>query len=154
MTQLYDLEKSLNSTLEMDQVIDMIPEKALAMLTCQAMHLWMFDGGVLRLVSNSGTDATVELGAAQAPGGGYVADMAEEGEPLLIDDPNDDRLMVRNASVTDDSGVLPVTNAILVPLIQDEAEVGVLEAVNKEGGPFDEDDQFFLSSMAETVQRT
>ena len=32
MSQLYDLEKSLNSTLEFDAVIAMIPEKAIAML--------------------------------------------------------------------------------------------------------------------------
>ena len=35
--------------------------------------------------------------------------------------------------------------------MQDEAEVGVLEAVNRVDRPFDEDDQFLLSSMAETV---
>jgi RND family efflux transporter MFP subunit len=46
---------------------------------------------------------------------------------------------------------MPVMNALLVPLMQDEAEVGVLEAINREGRPFDEDDEFFLMSMAETV---
>ena len=48
-------------------------------------------------------------------------------------------------------GIPPVANAIVVPLLQDEAEVGVLEAINKDGRPFDEDDQFFFASMAETV---
>ncbi|MGD0730166.1 MAG: efflux RND transporter periplasmic adaptor subunit [Terracidiphilus sp.] len=150
MSQLYDLEKSLNSTLEFDAVIVMIPEKALAMLPCQAIHLWLFEGTVLRLLSSQGADATVELGMMQAAGEGYVADMAEEGEPLLIDDPDDERLSRRNAAAAG-SDIPPVTNALLVPLIQDEAEVGVLEAINREGHPFDEDDLFFLSSMAETV---
>ena len=58
---------------------------------------------------------------------------------------------MRNAPAEEASGIPPVTNALLVPLIQDEAEVGVLEAINKEDHPFDEDDQFFLTSMAETV---
>lgn len=151
MSQLYDLEKSLHANLEMDTVIQLIPEKALAMLACQAVHLWLFDGGTLRLVSSSGADATVELGMAQAPGEGYVADMGEEGEALLIDDPNDERLILRNSSVDGDDSLAPVTNVMLAPLVQDEAEVGVLEAVNKDGGPFDEDDLFFLTSMAETV---
>lgn len=44
MTQLYDLEKSLNSTLDLDQVTAQIPAKAIAMLPCQAVHLWLFDG--------------------------------------------------------------------------------------------------------------
>jgi RND family efflux transporter MFP subunit len=151
MSQLYDLEKSLNSTLEMDAVMAMVPEKAIAMLPCQAMHLWLFEGQALRLVSSSGVDGTVEPGMTQAAGEGYVGDMAEEGEPLLIDDPEDERLKLRNAQADEESGIAPVTNALLVPLLQDEAEVGVLEAVNREGRPFDEDDMFFLTSMAETV---
>jgi len=151
MSQLYDLEKSLNSTLEFDDVTKMIPEKALAMLDCQAVHLWLFEGEALRLVASQGADATVERGMMQAAGEGYVADMAEEGEPLLIDDAEDERLAQRNAAAEANSEVRLITDVLLVPLMQDEAEVGVLEAINKHDRPFDEDDQFFLSSMAETV---
>jgi GAF domain-containing protein/multidrug resistance efflux pump len=152
MSQLYDLEKSLNATLELDEVSAMAPEKALAMLDCQAMHLWLFEGGELRLMASSGADATVEIGATQGKGDGYVGDMAEEGDPLLIDDAEDERLAQRNAVLGDDPVTPPITTALLVPLMQDEAEVGVLEAINKNGGaPFDDDDQFFLSAMAETV---
>ncbi|MBV8673589.1 MAG: efflux RND transporter periplasmic adaptor subunit [Acidobacteriaceae bacterium] len=151
MSQLYDLEKSLNSTLEFDSVTAMVPEKALAMLDCQAVHLWLFDGEVLRLVASEGGDATVELGMLQAPGDGYVADTAEKGEPLLIADADDERLALRNAGIEDNSEIGPVADVLIAPLFQDEAEVGVLEAINKNGRPFDDDDLFFLSSMAETV---
>ncbi len=149
MSELYDLEKSLNATLEMDAVIAMIPVKAAAMLPCQAVHLWLFDGPHLRLVSREGEDETVDVGTTETPGEGYVADMAEEGEPLLIADPDDERLLARNAGRPDDSQ--PVLNALVVPLIQDDAEIGVLEAVNRAEHPFDDDDQFLLMSMAETV---
>ena len=165
MSQLYDLEKSLNATLELDQVIAMVPEKTVAMLPCQAVHLWLFDGGVLRLMATHGVDATVEHGVMQAAGEGYVADMAEEGEPLRIGAAQDgttggaavedERLTLRNRgleSVAETLRTPPIRNVLLVPLLQDEAEVGVLEAVNKAGGScFDEDDEFFLSAMAETV---
>jgi RND family efflux transporter MFP subunit len=129
----------------------LIPVKAMAMLACQAIHLWMFEGDALRLVGSHGEDATVEKGMTQAPGEGYVADMAEEGEPLLIDDPDDERLLLRNARRSEDSPVPPVSNAVAVALMQDDAEVGVLEAINREERPFDEDDEFLLSSMAETI---
>jgi RND family efflux transporter MFP subunit len=151
MSQLYDLEKSLNATLEMDAVTALAPSKAAAMLPCQAMHLWLFDGEFLKLTSRAGADDTVEVGATQEPGQGYVADMAEEGEPLLISDPDDERLVVRNASRSETSKIPPISNALLVPLMQDEAEIGVLEAVNREDRPFDEDDEFLLTSIAETV---
>lgn len=151
MSQMYDLEKSLNATLELDAVMAMIPAKAIAMLPCQAMHLWLFDGPDLRLVASEGVDDTVELGGIESPGGGYVADMAEEGEPLLIDDPDDERLQARNARRSEESEIPPVSNVLLVALTQDEAEVGVLEAINREDRPFDDDDLFLLASMAETI---
>jgi transcriptional regulator with GAF, ATPase, and Fis domain/biotin carboxyl carrier protein len=151
MSQLYDLEKTLNSTLEFDAVTAMIPVKALTMVACQAVHLWLFDGDELRLVASNGEDATVQVGVTQAPGDGYVADMAEEGIPLLITDADDERLGARNAAADADSDIPPVRNAVLVPLMQDDAEIGVLEAINKEGQAFDEDDQFFLVSMAGTI---
>ncbi len=151
MSQLYDLEKSLNATLEFDAVAALIPAKAAAILPCQAMHLWMFDGEILRLVSAHGSDVTVEVGMTQSPGEGFAADMAEEGESLLIADPDDERLAVRNAHMDPDSHEARVTNALLVPLMQDDAEIGVLEAINKEDGVFDDDDQFLMMSMAETI---
>ena len=150
LTQLYDLEKSLNTTLDLDHVMTLIPRKVQPMLQCQAVHLWLFDSDVLTLKASSGADETVFVGMTQAPGEGYVADMAEEGETLLIADPGDERLLMRNRETKS-----PIWTAMLVPLMQDEAEVGVLEAVNKmrenSGEPFDEDDEFFLSSIAETV---
>ena len=151
MSQLYDLEKSLNATLELDAVTALIPVKAAAMLPCQAIHLWMFDGEILRLVSTHGEDSTVETGMTQAPGEGYVADMAEVGEAQLIADAADERLTKRNAHLDAESDAAPVTNALLVPLMQDEAEIGVLEAINKEDDVFDEDDEFLMMSMAETI---
>ena len=44
MSQLYDLEKSLNATLEIDEVSALAAEKTVAMLGCQAVHLWLFEG--------------------------------------------------------------------------------------------------------------
>jgi GAF domain-containing protein/multidrug resistance efflux pump len=154
LTQLYDLEKSLNATLDFEPLLELIPVKVAAMLPCQAIHLWMFDGGKLRLVSTWGEDASAAVGTTEDAGEGYAGDMAEEGVPLLIDDPADPRLAARNRR----AGGQSITNALLVPLIEHEkngsgeSELGVLEAINKGGGsPFDEDDLFFMNSMSETV---
>ncbi len=155
LSQLYDLERSLNATLELDEVIAMTPVKMAAMLPCQAMHLWLFDGEELRLMAADGQDATVSQGMVQKPEEGLVAAMAEEGEPLRIVDAGDERLVRRNEALErlpEELRTPRVSNLLLVPLMQDGAEIGVLEAVNRSGdGPFDEDDQFFLSEMAETA---
>ncbi len=147
MTQLYDLEKSLNATLDLDPLMALIPRKVLPMIDCAAVHLWLFTGDVLTLMASDGVDATVWVRMTQQPGEGYVADMAEEGDPLLITEAEDERLLLRNGDVEEG-----VRTALVVPLMQDEAEIGVIEAVNKsEGRAFDEQDQFFLTSIAETV---
>lgn len=152
MSQLYDLEKSLNATLELDEVSSLVPMKIQAMLNCQAVHLWLFDGDILRLMASSGDDGTVTPEMSARVGDSYVADMAEEGEALLIDNPEDERFARRNARLSPSSNTPPISNALLAPLMQDQAEVGVLEAINKSGdAPFDEDDEFFLITMAETV---
>jgi RND family efflux transporter MFP subunit len=154
LTQLYDLEKSLNETLDFEPLLELIPVKVGAMLPCQAIHLWMFDEGRLRLVSTWGKDPTAEVGATEGAGEGYVGDMAEEGVPLLITDPEDPRLATRNQRAR---GGQPVTDTLLVPLIEQgpdggESELGVLEAINKAGGAgFSDDDLFFMNSMSETV---
>jgi GAF domain-containing protein/multidrug resistance efflux pump len=155
LTQLYDLEKSLNETLDFEPLLELIPVKVAAMLPCQAVHLWMFDGGRLRMVSTWGEDATAAVGTTEEAGEGYVGDMAEEGVPLLINDPEDPRLASRNERAGKGQ---PITSALLVPLIEHEqggggeSELGVLEAVNKaDGDSFSEDDLFFMNSMSETV---
>jgi multidrug resistance efflux pump/transcriptional regulator with GAF, ATPase, and Fis domain len=151
LTQLYDLEKSLNSTLEFDTLVDLIPAKVFDMIPSQAIHLWMFDGEDLRLMSRFGEDETVEVGSVQKPGEGYVADMAEEGIPQVIDDAGDPRLKMRNEA-RGESNPTPIHTALLVPLLQDSSEVGVVEAVNKiNGAAFDEDDLFLLNTMGETI---
>lgn len=151
LTQLYDLEKSLNSTLEFDALMDLVPAKVISMIPCQAVHLWMFDGDDLRLMSRAGEDGTVEVGSVQKSGEGYVADMAEEGDPLILDDLEDPRLKARNKGRGDEDAI-PVSTALLVPLLQEGSEVGVVEAVNKAGGgAFDDDDLFFLNTMADTI---
>jgi GAF domain-containing protein len=115
----------------------------------------MFDGGRLRMVSTWGEDATAAVGTTEEAGEGYVGDMAEEGVPLLINDPEDPRLASRNERAGEGQ---PITSALLVALIEHEqggggeSELGVLEAVNKAGGDsFSEDDLFFMNSMSETV---
>jgi RND family efflux transporter MFP subunit len=147
MTQLYDLEKSLNSTLELDPLLALIPQKVLPMLKCQAVNLWLFQGDELTVAGSAGTDTTVRVGATEAVGAGYVADMAEEGVATTLSGEDDQRLQQRRGSSD-----MPLWTATLAPLMDGDAEVGVLEAINKAGGqPFDEDDEFFLQSIAETV---
>ncbi len=148
LTQLYDVEKVFNSTLEMDELNPLITSKVRELLEAQAVNLWMVkDDQELLLMDRSGEDATCEVGGSQKTGEGYVSEVSDSGEPLIIDDPNDERLQRRNAS---HEGA--IFSATLVPLVVKGFEVGVIEVINKrDGNPFDEDDLFLLNSIAETA---
>ncbi|MGA7645035.1 MAG: GAF domain-containing protein, partial [Terriglobales bacterium] len=148
VTQMYDLEKVFNSTLEMEELLGIIAKKFQEVMGVQGVNLWMVNNDTLELVSSAGYDPTVELGRAQKPGEGIAGDVSDNGEPVLIDDPADERLQNRNAGHED----AEVFSIIASPLMEHENLVGVVEAVNRlDGAPFDEDDQFLLTNICETA---
>jgi len=149
LTQLYDLEKVFSATLEMDELQPLITSKTREMLSVQGVNLWFVkDQNELWLMDQSGIDPTAGVGSSQKTGEGYVADVSDSGEPLLIDDEKDERLLRRNPSGVE-GGPFSV---IACPLVTHEKQVGIIEAINKmDGSPFDEDDLFLLNSISESV---
>lgn len=148
VTQMYDLEKVFNSTLEMEELLEMIAKKFAEVLNVQAVNLWMVNGDALELVSQAGSDVTVSLGAVQNAGDGVAGDISDSGVSVLIDDPDDERLRKRNLGFEDGA----VFCLLAAPLMEHEHLVGVVEAVNRLNGlPFDEDDEFLLINICETA---
>ncbi len=148
VTQMYDLEKVFNSTLEMDELLEMVAKKFVEVLNVQGINLWMVDGEAVELMSQAGYDATVSSGTVQKAGEGVAGDISDSAELVLIDDPGDERLKRRNSGC-DDGAVFSILAA---PLMEHEHLVGVVEAVNRlDGLPFDEDDQFLLANICETA---
>jgi len=149
LTQLYDLEKVFASTLEMDELLPIIGSKFREVMECEAINLWLLmpDESV-KLVHQAGVDPTMAQDSVQKPGEGIAGDLSDNGEPVLIDAEDDSRLAKRNEGVVE-GGVISL---LAVPIMDKESLVGVVEAVNKEdGAAFDEDDQFALTSLAETA---
>ena len=149
LTQLYDLEKVFGSTLELDQLLPLIASKLSEVLECQAVNVWLLQPDEsLELMQQSGPDPTVQEGSSQRPGEGIAGDISDNGEPVLIESPEDNRLKARNGNIEDGA----IFSLMAVPLIDRGALVGVVEAVNRlDGKPFDDDELFALSSIAETA---
>ncbi len=148
VTQMYDLEKVFNSTLEMDELLGTIAGKFQEVMAVQGVNLWMVNGEDLELVECAGVDRTVQAGMVQKPGEGIAGDLSDNGEPVLIDDPEDERLQKRNQGVEDGT----VFSIVAAALMEHDALVGVVEAVNRlDGMPFDEDDEFLLTNICETA---
>jgi len=149
LTQLYDLEKVFSSTLEMDELQPLIASKIREVLDVQAVNLWFVkDEHELLLMRQSGNDPTAAEGSSERTGEGYIAEVSDSNEPLLIDDDKDERLARRNPSAVE-GGPFSV---IVCPLVAHEKQVGIIEAINKlDGTPFDDDHLFLLNSISETA---
>jgi RND family efflux transporter MFP subunit len=149
LTQLYDLEKSFSSTLEMDELLPIIGEKFREVMECSAINLWLLRGDEsLELMYQAGADPTTPAGAIQRPGEGIPGNVSDDGEAVLITSPGDERLGMRSAAKREDG----VFTLIVTPIMDRGSLVGVIEAVNKlEGAPFDDDDLFVLSNVTETA---
>lgn len=149
LTQLYDIEKVFSSTLEMDQLLPIIGSKVREMLDCEAVNLWLLEPDEsLRLMHQAGTDLTVREGASQKPGEGVAGDVSDNGEPILIEKSDDERLVRRNQGMEEGG----VESLIVAPIMDQESLVGVIEAANKlDGTPFNDDDLFTLSRLTESA---
>lgn len=149
LTQLYDIEKVFSSTLEMDQLLPIIGSKVREMLDCEAVNLWLLEPDEsLLLMHQAGEDLTVSEGASQRPGEGIAGDVSDNGEPVLIEHSQDERLVRRNQSIQEGG----VVSLIVAPIMDQESLVGVIEATNKpEGTAFDDDDLFTLCRLTESA---
>jgi RND family efflux transporter MFP subunit len=149
LTQLYDLEKVFSSTLEMDELLPLIATKISEILECQAVNIWlMLPDESVELMHQAGEDATSFKGQKLKANEGIAGTISDDGEAVCISDARDERLVQRNTGA-EDAGVFSLVAA---PIMDKSALVGVVEAVNKQDGtPFDEDDLFTLSSLAETA---
>jgi GAF domain-containing protein/multidrug resistance efflux pump len=149
LTQLYDLERSFSSTLEMDELLPIIGSKFREVMECAAINLWMLRGDEsIELLHQSGSDPTTLAGSVQKPGEGIAGAVSDNGEAVCIASQYDERLVSRNAAAANDG----VATLLVVPIMDQSALVGVVEAVNKlNGTPFDDDDLFALTTITETA---
>ncbi len=145
LTQLYDIEKVFNSTLQISALMPIITNKIRELLPVQAVNLWMVDGEDLVLIARDGEDPTLPL---EAPADQVIKQVGDSGKALLINNPADARLAKRNRGVERGAA----QRVMVMPVIYEKSLVAALECINKsDGSEFNEDDLFFLNMMAQTA---
>lgn len=149
ITQLYDLEKVFSSTLEMEELLPLIGSKFVEILDCRAVNIWLLlpDESV-ELMHQAGEDPTTFKGQTLKPKEGIAGGVSDDGAPICLSDPSIELLRQRNEIAPE----TPVLSLIAAGILDKGALVGVIEAVNKQDRtPFDDDDLFALSSLADTA---
>ena len=148
VTQMYDLEKVFNSSLEMDQLLPTIASKFREVIDASVVNLWLVEGQDLVLMSRAGADPSYQEGARQKSGEGIAAQVSDSGEAVLIESAEDERLQKRNAMAEEGEAV----SLMAAPILHGQSLVGVVEVLDKrDGTPFDEDDVFLLTTINETA---
>ncbi len=84
LTQLYDIEKVFNATLEMQALWPIICSKVQELTDATGVNLWMVDKDDLLLVQQSGFDPTYEAGARETGEQSIVGQVGNDAEPMLL----------------------------------------------------------------------
>jgi signal transduction histidine kinase len=142
-----EIGRGLASTLDLNEVLTELLSRTYNIMEVE-------DGSVLLLEEGSGDlISQVILGSlakATKPfripkGQGIAGQVAESGVPTIVNNAKDDPRHF--TKIDEDTGF--VTESILcVPLLTRDKIVGVLEVFNKQSGPFTEQDEQLLSSIA------
>ena len=149
LTALYDLGRTFTSTLELDELLPIVAGKIRDILGAGACNLWLAsaDGQELTLAEQIGEDPTVEEDATASLNEGLFAEIAQQANPRLLEEPGEEPALAERIKT---GGDFEIQSWMGAPLRKDDEVLGVVEIINKsDGTQFNEDDLFFLNSISE-----
>lgn len=128
--QLVDLAVRLNSTLNVDELLQLIMTSAADLLDAETSSLMLLDEDSDELVIEVATgDVGDSVAKTRIPAGAGIAGWTlAHREPAVIDDPLSDG---RYFSDVADAVGFETRNMIAVPLLTKDRAVGVVEVINK-----------------------
>ena len=149
LTALYDLSRIFNSTLELDALLPIVAGKIQDILGAQACNLWLVDPGTneIRLAQRAGEDPSIQENARLPLDEGHLGETIQRGSARVIENADEEPSLEERRR---NAGDFEIQSVACAPLRKDDEVLGAVELINKTSGDaFDEDDLFFLSSIAE-----
>ena len=149
LATLNEVTRSINSTLDLPLVLDLIMNKVVELLDVEAGSLLLVDeesGDLIFEVALGAPDSPSLLGRRHPAGQGIVGRVAESGQAEIVNDVHADPGWDRGVDL--DIG-FQSQRIMAVPMISRDRAVGVIEVINhRDGSPFDEEEAFLLTSFA------
>jgi len=145
--RLVELSVTLNSTLDLDTLLQLITSTATELLDCEGASILLYDEKNPRLyfAAATGSDPT-QLAEIPVPIENSLAGtIFRTNSHIIINDTEQDP---RHYSLVSDHVKFKVKTLLGVPMPIKDRTVGVLEAINKHNGVFDERDASLLSVTA------
>ncbi len=147
LLRLVELSVTLNSTLDLDALLQLITATAAELLDCEAASILLYDEKNPRLYFAAATGSDpAKLAEIPVPMEGSIAGtIFRTNQPMIQNNVEQDPRHYSNVS---DHIKFQTRTLLGVPMPIKDRVVGVLEAINKNGGVFEERDVTTLSVIA------
>ncbi len=147
LKRLVELSVTLNSTLELDTLLQLVTNTAVELLDCEAASILMYNEKQPRLYFAAATGSDPKkLAEVPVPIEGSVAGTVfRTNHSMILNDAEQDP---RHYSLVSEHLRFRVKSLVGVPMMIKDRTIGVLEAVNKRGRLFEERDETILSVIA------
>jgi signal transduction histidine kinase len=147
LRRLVELSVTLNSTLDLDDLLQLITATATELLDCEAASILLYDEKNPRLYFAAATGSDpAKLAEIPVPIDSSLAGtIFRTNQPLILNNAEEDP---RHYSLVSDHVRFKVKSLLGVPMPIKDRTVGVLEAINKRDGVFRERDATMLSVTA------
>jgi GAF domain-containing protein len=147
LERLLELSSLLNSTLKLDELLATIMSATTELTAAETSSLLLLDEEADELTVTVATGAPGEAVVQQrVPAGAGIAGwVVENGEPVVVDDAKSDS---RFYGDIDEKTGFETRSILAVPMTTRERTIGVIEAINKRDGSFDERDTEIATALA------
>jgi signal transduction histidine kinase len=147
LARLIEVSVTLNSTLNLDELLQFIIRSATEILNCESVSILLYDEKHGRLVFAAATGSDPKrLTETPVPLDRSLAGIIfRENKSVTLSDVQHD---ARHYQMVSKHVSFEVHNLLGVPMRIKDQPTGVLEALNKRGGDFDESDADILSVIA------
>ena len=145
--RLVELSVTLNSTLDLNELLELITATATELLECEAASILLYDDKPPRLFFAAATGSDpAELAKIPVPIDASLAGtIFTTNHPLILNEVEQD---ARHYALVSDQVKFKTKTLLGVPMSIKDRTIGVLEAVNKRDGVFTESDVATLSVTA------
>lgn len=147
LLRLVELSMTLNSTLDLDELLQQITATATELLDCEASSILLYDEKNPRLYFAAATGSDpAKLAEIPVPIDNSLAGtIFRTNKPMILNNVEQDP---RHYSLVSDQISFKTKSLLGVPMLIKDRAMGVLEAVNKRDGDFTEKDVAILSVTA------
>lgn len=151
LTNLYDLSKAFGSTIDLNELNQIIVRKAVDFGVAEVASLWLFEAETADVVlADTAVNENYDVeNPPDAVGGSIVGDLLAAQRTL-----RDNNVAPDTPLATENEGY-PIRSALAFPLVEEGKPVGVLVLVNKRGrhAEFTPEDQELLLDLSRQAVR-